>query len=54
MSRHFKFLRPAEAFQVQRVDTEGAIDLKATLFLLLKGQGDRLLQGVPCQVAAAR
>lgn len=54
MSRHLKFLSPDEAFQVQRVDTGGTIDLKAPLFLLLKGQGDRLPQGVPCQVAAAR
>lgn len=54
MSRLLKSLKPAEVFQVQRVDTGGAIDLKAPPFLLLKGQGDRLPQGVPCQVAAAR
>lgn len=55
MSRHFKLLRLANAFQAQKVYTVDAIDLKAALFLPLKGQGGWLPQrGVLYQVAAAR
>lgn len=55
MSRHFKLLRPANAFQAQRVYTGDAIDLKAPLFLLLKRQGGWLPQReVLYQVAAVR
>lgn len=55
VSRHFKLLRPANAFQAQRVYTgDDDIDLKAPLFLLLKGQGGWLPQrGLLYQVAAA-